>query len=361
MAQETKNWLSRPEGKVGAVVGVVVLLLLAGLGVYAWGTMLPWIITMLENSITAAALCVALALIVTVVGVLIFDPRWRNLATYGYKAAMRVFTDRCIMAIDPINVMNIYVETLKENIAQMDESIEAFGGQIEKLRDRIAKNEGSRLHSFKLMQYAKNHGPEMQAQLYLQSRKAGRLRTSNLKLTDLLHDLERYMVTFKRMRAGSAILAEDIQSEVEVMATERETFLASSSILNKAKKVMEGGTDERELFDMAKEQTTEAYRLKMGEIEVFMDSKKDFLDGMDMDNGIFAEDGLNQFAEWEAKSKDLLIFKDPPKSGAGVGNVRVDPAIDAVAALETPKVRVDGGADAFADLFEDEPAKRAGK
>ncbi len=350
-----KSWFSKPEGKVGTILPIMAGVAGAGALVYFWGTILPWVIEMLKNTITA----VALAGILAVIAVVIFDPRWRNLLFYLYKSMMRGLTSAFI-EIDPIGILKTYVANLRKKLDEMDTSIGNLNGQLHKLKVQIDKNEANRIHSLQLAQQAQQRGEEMRNVFVLQSRQAGRLGKSNMTLQNLYDRMATLMKVLQKYRAASGLLVEDIQGEVEVKTAERAALLAGYNAFSQARKIMQGGDDEREIFDMTLEKLADDYGMKMGEIETFMDMSKSIIDGVDLDNGIYEADALAQLEKWESKSNSLLVTggSHDVSVGAGAGaGVRVD--------APDPHVRVDAPPkDDFSDLFEapadsSEAAKKA--
>lgn len=347
MAGETqKSWLARPEGKFGSVVTVAMLVGAGGTVLYFWGLILPWVIAMLANTLTA----IALAAVIAVIGVVLLDPRWRNLGVYAYKSLMRALTGLFI-EIDPIGILKTYVRSLKDRLEEMDLSIGNLTGQQKKLKAQIEKNESNRVHSLQLAQQAQKRGDEMKTTFMLQSRQAGRLQKSNMTLQDLYDRMANLLRVLKKMREASSLLVEDIQGEVDVKTSERAALLAGYNAFSKAKKIMQGGGDEQELFDMTMERLTDDYGQKMGEIETFMDISKGVIDGVDLDNGIYEADAMAQLEAWEQKSQNLLL-STPPTAGS-TPPVRIE---------VLPDVRIATAADnGFSDLFEESPASRASR
>lgn len=341
MQQATKSWISRPDGKVGTVMGV---LLVGGAGVallYFWGIVLPWLIMMAANTLTLMALCAGIAAVCWV----FFDKRWRNLAWYGYKSLMRAITGAFI-DLDPIGIMKSYVESLKEKLADMDASIGSLTGQRLKLRNQIEANEKDRKHCMDLLQVAQQQNRH--DAMVLQSRQADRLQKSNVALQNLLTNMDKLAAVLAKMREASNIMILDIQGEVDVRSKERASLLAGYSAFSKAKSIMQGGGDEREMYDMTTEKLIEDYSSKMGEIDQFMDMSKGFLDTVDLENGVAENNALAQLDAWANKN---ILASNPPTNGTDV-HLRVQPT--AAPALNAP------ADDGFSDLFSD-PAARSTK
>jgi hypothetical protein len=301
--ESTKSFFQRPEGKTGAIVG----LLLAIAGGMALFTVLPAIILLLENTLYATFLAGSLAFIVF----LISDKKVRALASYGYKAVMRAITG-FIVEIDPIGILKGYLSDLKDSLGNMDKSIANLAGQIRKLKNLIDKNEEERQHSLMMVEQAKNK-TEMKNVFILQARQAGRLQKSNLTLQGLLNKMEMLKRVVSKMREAAVFMIQDIGGEVEVKSQERAAIQAGYSAFTSAKKIIAGESDQRELFDQAMEKLADDYAMKVGEIENFMEMSDGFIKGVDLENGVYEADALVQLDEWEKKSSQLLLMGDSTK------------------------------------------------
>lgn len=297
-----KSWFSRPEGKVGTFLPILAMTAGGGALIYTWGSVLPWVIRMLQNTLTAMALCAGVAVGVVVIS----DKRWRNLLFYAYKSLMRVITGWFI-EIDPIGILKSYVDSLKKKLEEMDQSITNLAGQIMKLKNQIDHNEAERVHSLEIAREARKRGEAASNVFVLQSRQAGRLEKSNMTLQNLYDRMVGLMKVLKKMREASNFLIQDIQGEVDVKSKERQALLAGYGAFTRAKKIMQGG-DERAMFDMTMEKLTDDYGMKMGEIEQFMDMSKAVIQGVDLENGIYEEKALAQLDAWEKKSQNLLLI-----------------------------------------------------
>lgn len=301
MAAEPKSWLQKPEGKFGTALTLAMCAAAGGLLIYTWGTVLPWIILMLQNTLTAMALAGVIALI----AIVLFDPRWRNLLVYAYKSAMRKITG-VFIEIDPIGVLRTYIKTLEVHRDEMDISISSLGGQIKKLAVDIEGNEKSRQHCLAVMQQAKKQASDENRDTFiLQSRQADRLAESNKTLQKTMNDFQGVFNTLRRVRAKAALMVEDMSNEVELRAKERAALLAGYSAFSNARKILQGGGDEREMFDMALEHLADDYGMKMGEIETFMVTSKGVLGAADLENGIYESNAIAQLEAWE-KSQSIL-------------------------------------------------------
>lgn len=294
-----KSFWGKPEGKTGLIVAAAGL---AGLGwfMFEYGTKLVAIAT------TGFNLVFILAALAAVIYVLL-DPKFRNLAFYVYKSVMRFITG-IFVQIDPIGILQSYVEDLRTNLKKMNKQIGLLRGQMRKLNDVIQANNQQIASNLKLADKAKRSDKE--AIMVLKSRKAGRLKESNVRLEDLYKKMEVLYRVLVKMYENSEILLEDVADQVDVKKQERAAIKASHSAMKSAINIISGKGDRREMFDQALEAIADDVSMKIGEMERFMDLSENFMDSIDLQNGIFEEEGLKMLEQWEKEGISLLLGKD---------------------------------------------------
>ncbi len=121
-----KSFWEKPEGTTGMLFGTGLVL---G-GGYLLYKALPYLITLLENTLYAAGLFIGVGALLYV----LLDPKFRTLIWYIYKSIMRSVTGMFVQ-IDPIGILESYIDSLKDNLHKMDKQIGALRGQMRKLKD----------------------------------------------------------------------------------------------------------------------------------------------------------------------------------------------------------------------------------
>lgn len=294
--QKTKSFWSRPEG----VTGMIFLTALLVGGGYVLYQALPALITLTSNVLYLSVMLLVLAAIIYMV----LDPRMRNMVFYMYKSAMRWITGLFVQ-LDPIGVLKTYVEELEGNLQKMSQQIGKLRGQMHKLNEVIFNNKKDIAANLQLAGKAK--ASNKTNVMILKSRKAGRLKESNMRLEDLYKKMEVLFRVLTKMYENSEILKEDIKDQVNIKEQERAAIRASHSAMQSAMSVMSGDPDKRAMFDAAMEAITEDVGKKVGEMERFMEMSSSFMDSVDLQNGIFEEEGLAMLEKWEKEGESLLL------------------------------------------------------
>jgi hypothetical protein len=292
-----KSFWKRPEG----ITGLIFMLAILG-GVAALAVALPWA-TILANTLY-------MALTFAVLGVVLYavlDPKIRNLVWYMYKSVMRWITG-VFVQIDPIGILKSYVEELQENLRKMNKQISQLRAQMHKLKEVIVNNQRKIQNNLELASKAKQ--TDKRNIMILKSRRAGRLKESNVRLEDLYKKMEVLYRVLTKMYENSQILQEDIKDQVAVKEQERKAIHASNSAMKSAMSIISGDPDKRAMFDMAMEHIAEDVAQKVGEMERFMEMSSNFMDSVDLQNGVFEEEGLRMLEKWEQEGTSLILGEE---------------------------------------------------
>ena len=291
-----KSFWERPEGTTGMFV-LAALVVGGGILLYSF---LPTLIALAENTLYLSGMLIALSMIVYMV----LDPKMRNLVGFAYKSVMRWITG-LFVNLDPIGVLKSYIEHLESSLSKMDKQINQLRGQMHKLKELIVTNQ--REIQTHLKDASKARDAEKETQMILKTRKAGRLTESNVRLDDLYKRMETLYRILTKMRDASYIMSEDLKDQIFVKETERKAIMASHSAMNSAMSILKGDPDKRVMFDMALEAIANDVSSKVGEMEEFMSMSDKIMKGIDLQNGVFEEDGLKMLDDWEKKSQSLLL------------------------------------------------------
>lgn len=291
-----KSFWKRPEGLTG-----IIFLAAVGVGAYFLITKLPWAVIFANTLYLAATLAVGGAILY-----MVLDPKVRNLVWYMYKSVMRSVTSWFVQ-IDPIGILKSYIEDLEDNLGNMRKQIGNLRGQMRKIQTLLEENHKEIDQNMKLASAAKDKGQDQQ--LLLASRKAARLKESNAKYEVLLQKMEVLYRILTKMHSNSEILLEDTRSQVQLKEQERKAIRTSHSAMRSAMSVISGDPDKRAMFDMAMESIADDVANKVGEMERFMEASSNFLASVDLQQGVFQEEGLKMLEKWEKESTLMLMDK----------------------------------------------------
>ncbi|MEZ4934889.1 MAG: hypothetical protein R2788_22510 [Saprospiraceae bacterium] len=262
--------------------------------------LLPAIIAGTLGLIKLIALLSVLAILVYV----ILDPKMRNLVWYMYKSVMRSITGMFVK-IDPIGILKSYVEDLESNLGKMGKQIGLLKGQMRKMTTLMEENEKEINNNLKLASVAKQQGNENQ--VILATRKAARMKETNAKYAQLNTKMQVLYRILDKMYKNSEILLEDTKDQVKMKEQERKIIRTSHSAMKSAMSVISGDPDKRAMFDMAVDNIADDVANKVGEMERFMEMSANVMDSIDLQNGVFQEEGMQMLEKWENESTLMLL------------------------------------------------------
>lgn len=282
------------------------VLVVAGVALFwFWGLIVPFVLMVLADTLYAILFGLAIAAIIFV----LINPQWRALFGYLYKSLMRMMVSTVVM-LDPIGVMKGYRDDAKKTNAELGDQANKYDGQIEALAGEIERNEAERIRCLQTMKQAEKH-PDARDAFQLAANQAGRLLDANKDLQKQLDASRNFQKTIDRMRRAANFMEKDLDNRIVVESRKRKLMQASYGIFKSFKKLMKDGSTEREMFDMALEANIEEYDTKMGEIKSFVKDSEGFLQGVDLQNGVYVGSAKEQMDEWDKKSHDLLVRVDP--------------------------------------------------
>lgn len=290
-----KSFWKRPEGIAGLFF---LIALLAGGGLLIY-TFLGPIMAALQNTLVLAGTLAVLGVLVYMVA----DPKTRALVSYMYKSAMRSITGLFVQ-LDPVGILKNYVEEMAKNLQKLRTQIGNIRGQVRHLETLMKTNDKEIANQLQLAKLAQKQGKKQP--MILSSRKAARLQESNGKYAALLKKLNILYRILSRMHDNSEVLLEDTKDQVKLKEMERKAIRASHGAMKSAMSVINGDPDQRAMFDQAMEAITDDVANKVGEMERFMEMSSEFMSTIDLQNGVFEEQGMRMLEEYERKSELLL-------------------------------------------------------
>ena len=297
-----KSFWQKPEGVTGFIF-------MAGIifgGGYLLYKLLPFIVSILHNTLQAVILFVVLGAVLYI----LFDPKFRNLIWFIYKSIMRAITSMFVN-IDPIGILETYIESLHKNLAEMDGHIAKLKGQIQKLKMIIEKNNNEMTESLQIAEQAKKKG-NMDV-VVINTRQYGRLEESNKRFSELLAKMEILYRVLSKMYDNSGYLIKDIENEVRIKKQERDAIRAGYSAMRRAMSIIKGDPDKKMMFDQAMDAIVDDISSKIGEMERFMEVSSTFIESIDLQNGVYEQKGMELLEKMEKEGISLLLNNPEPE------------------------------------------------
>lgn len=294
-----KSFWKRPEGIPGMIglglLGIGALILLKNF--------LPDIISLMKDTYTAIGLAAGLF----VIGVIVTNSRFKTTMWYLYKGLMRGITGFFI-ELNPIAILESYVEDIREKINGMEKQLEGLKGQIRTIGGKLEAKKTEYSKEMDKAAQAKKMG-KSQAEITLYVRQAGRLEEYIKKLDTLHKKMEVIYKVLSKMKDYSVIMVKDTENDVAIRKEEREAITKSHSIMKSAISIIQGNTDKKVIFDQAMEFVVDDIGQKIGEMDRMLEASTDFINSVDLDNAVYEERGLKMLEEFEQKGMDTIFGK----------------------------------------------------
>jgi len=296
ITNKVKSFWEKPEGKTGmlfvagGIIGVLLIMM-------KWGAAL---VTAAQNTIILGFYVI----LACAIGYVLMDPRFRTTVWYMYKTIMRWVTGAFIQ-IDPIAILKSYVDDLKDNHQKMGAQISKLKGTIRTLKNTIEKNINDAKSHMAMATQAQKTGKR--AQLVLYTRRAGRLKESNRSYQDLLTKMEVIYRVLSKMFENCGVLIEDTDDQVKQKEVEYKTIKQAHSAMSSAMKIISGDKDKRAIYEEALDIIANDLGNKVGEMERFMELSENFMEGIDLQNGVFEEKGFEMLEKWEKEADSWLL------------------------------------------------------
>ncbi len=295
-----KSFWKRSEGITGAVViiGLIVV------GLLFWSTIATFVVSALSSLLSAILLFVGIGIILYI----LLDPKVRALVWYMYKSVMRWITG-IFVQINPIAILESYIDYLYKNLKEMNGHIAKLKGQIVKLKGIMQKNKDEMKTSLLMAEQAKKKG-NMEL-VTINTRQFGRLQEANKRYGILLTRINLLHKILGKIHKNSGYLIKDIENEVRMRKQEAAAIKAGHSAMKRAMNIINGDPDRKMIFDMAMESIVEDVSNKIGEMERFIQVSGSFIDSVDLQNGIYEQEGLMKLEEMAEKGVSFLLNDTP--------------------------------------------------
>ncbi|OGB61331.1 MAG: hypothetical protein A2Y94_15315 [Caldithrix sp. RBG_13_44_9] len=290
--EKRRKFWSNPEGKTA-------MILLAVLGLAAltfWSFLVPFVLTMLQQTLSAILTLAAIIILVT----LPFNRKFR----FFLKVMVRKLTN-LFVKIFPVDILKQHISNLAKGIGNIEEQIGILRGVMTGLQRKTTEQKDQYINLMNTASFAKKSGEELQAQI--KARQATKLEQSRMKIDELYTRLEKLMRVLKQYHKIAKIMKEDLEFDVNLLIEERDAVIAGHSAMVNAMNIIGGRGELQEMFDMAMEGVVQDVNRRMGEISNFIDMSEDIINSVNLEQGMVDQMGLQKLEEWEQKGEAILL------------------------------------------------------
>ncbi|HWV31468.1 MAG TPA: hypothetical protein VN038_17540 [Dyadobacter sp.] len=299
-----KSYWSRPEG-------ITSLLFLGGVGavvLYFWNKIAAFLIEVTQKTLYLGFLMAILALVIF----LLTSKDVRTAAFFLFKSLMRSITG-LIIKLDPIAIMKIYVDDLKEKREKMQGQINTLAGQLVKLNKNINENNERIKQKFAEANKASTmlDRPGMKETASLATIEGAGLQEMNEKLLPLQRNMKTVLEFMEKVNKSADYIIKETEIKVKLKEAEYRIVKESSNALRTAISIFKGNPDKKFYFDESMEYIQDDMSQKLGEMKRAMDLSLDFINGVDVQNGLLSDKGQAMLEAYNSGQFKLIQLDSP--------------------------------------------------
>jgi len=316
-----RSYWSKPEG-------ITSLLFIGGLGaagLYYWNKLAAFLIEVTQNTLYLGALLGLLAILVF----LFTSKDVRTAVFFLFKTLMRKITG-LIIKLDPIAIMKIYIDDLKEKREKMQGQINILAGQLVKLNKKITENNEEIKQKFAEANKASQmtDRPGMKETASLATIEGAGLQEMNEKLFPLQRNMKTILEFMEKVNKSADYIIKETEIKVKLKEAEYRIVKESSNALRTAVSIFKGNPDKKFYFDESMEYIQDDMSLKLGEMKRAMDLSLDFINAVDVQNGLLSDKGQAMLEAYNQGDFKLIQLDapnppsrsiDPPKDSSYKG------------------------------------------
>jgi outer membrane murein-binding lipoprotein Lpp len=312
-----KSFWSKPEG----ITSLFFMAAVGAVGLYYFNKIVEFLIKVTENTLYLGFLLAALGLIIF----LITSKDVRTAVFFLYKTLMRKIAG-LIVQLDPIAIMKIYIQDLREKKEKMSGQVDILAGQLTKLNKKINENNDNIKLKFAEANKANTmtDKPGMKEAASLATIEGAGLQEMNEKLLPLQRNMKTILGFMEKVQTSADYIIKETEIKVKLKEAEYEIVKSSSNALKTAISIFKGNPDKKFYFDESMDYIQDDMSKKLGEMKRAMDLSMDFVNSVDIQNGILTDKGqvmLDAFNNGEFK----MISIDAP---AETSTKAINPAKD---------------------------------
>jgi hypothetical protein len=296
-----KSFWKRPEGPFGMVV-LAALVLGSAFGLYV---ILPYLITLLQDTLHAVALGAVLVAVLW----LVFNPTFRTAVSNLFQNLVRFFAS-WVVETDPIGILRNNLDDMKKAKFNLDQTLQRFAGSDERLQRSIAaksdeiNNLGRKAAKAQQMAAAATDPMEkerlsLEGQTFLEQ--AGMLMQGVKQLQALEDQTGKMLKTFQHWSQIADSKIQRTENKVNFLAEQRKMILDAKATLGVGQQLLRGNPEQLKMVDMALDYLEDDTSRTLGEIREFSRYTDKLLTDDQIESGAAADEAAAKFAEFNQK------------------------------------------------------------
>ena len=294
------SW-QKPE-KVAAWVFVA---LLAGLGVYFWGAILPFLVDMVFDT-------VKLGIGLGTLFVLFLLATNKRIHAGLWYAGQRIFRSMAGIFVntDPIGIMEDYISNTEKEARKMDAEVTNIEGAHELVKRKLAANDAQVKEYLALADSATRQGEKDAAESY--AMRAAQVQAYNQRLQPMATTTANVTVVMRQILKAALRQIDGSRFKVNLLKDEYALVKRTSSGMRAAMNILRGDPDKKYFFDLATDRVAQDMAQQLGQIKQAMRYSQEFVKEMDIQNGVMSEKGQRLLDQYQKGEFNAIMDNEPP-------------------------------------------------
>ncbi|WP_201978457.1 PspA/IM30 family protein [Hymenobacter rubidus] len=294
------SW-QKPE-KVAAWVFVA---LLAGMGVYYWGMIVPYLVDIVFDT-------VKLGIGLGTLFVLFLLATNKRIKAGLWYLGQRIFRTAASLFVntDPIGIMEDYIRNTEKEARNMEEEVGNIEGASELVKRKMAANADQMKEYLGLADSALRQGEKDSAESY--ASRAAQLEDYNRRLQPMATTTANVSLVMRQILKAALRQIDGSKFKVNLLKDEYELVKRTSSGMRAAMNILRGDPDKKYFFDLATDRVAQDMAQQLGQIKQAMRYSQEFVKEMDIQNGVMSEKGQRLLDKYQKGEFNAIMENEQP-------------------------------------------------
>ena len=298
-SSELPKW-QQPEKMAGRVL----LLGLVGTAVYFWGSILPFLVDMVFDTVK---LGIGLGSLF-VLFLLATNKRIHAGLWYAGQRILRTAAG-IFVNTDPIGIMEDYIRNTEKEARKMDGEVTNIEGAHELVKRKLAANTTQMQEYLSLASAATRQGEKDMAESY--ASRAAQIQDYNQRLMPMATTTANVTVVMRQILKAALRQIDGSKFKVGLLKDEYALVKRTSSGMRAAMNILRGDPDKKYFFDLATDRVAQDMAQQLGQIKQAMRYSQEFVKEMDIQNGVMSEKGQALLEKYQKGDFNAVLNEKP--------------------------------------------------
>ena len=278
--------------------------LLAGMGVYYWGIIVPYLVDIVFDTVK---LGIGLG-VLFVLFLLATNKRIKAGLWYAGQRILRTMAG-IFVNTDPIGIMEAYISNTEKEARKMDAEVTNIEGAHELVKRKLQANTNQMKEYLGLADSATRQDEKDMAESY--AMRAAQLEDYNRRLQPMATTTANVTLVMRQILKAALRQIDGSKFKVNLLKDEYELVKRTSSGMRAAMNILRGDPDKKYFFDLATDRVAQDMAQQLGQIKQAMRYSQEFVKEMDIQNGVMSEKGQRLLDKYQKGEFNAIMENEP--------------------------------------------------